>query len=254
MAADPALSGSADLPRPGAVEAADALDALLRELDGLERRAGRLEGQADALVREHARARDEFLRAHNFLELAPKAQARLEELSRDLFGELMEEVESNLTHGVREILGQDRVVKSRREVKNGKLHITLEIENQGQAEDVLAGQGGSVCNILSVGLRLIGLAQLDPGRHQRFLVLDEQDCWLRPELVPAFTRIIAAIGEKLELQVLYISHHSVDMLNANARRVFVLTPDRTRGVAVNVLDKESAGATGEEWTPGGWSV
>ena len=32
----------------------------------------------------------------------------------------------------------------------------------GQAEDILTGQGGSVCNILSVGLRLIALSQLDP--------------------------------------------------------------------------------------------
>jgi len=217
------------------------LNALAHELDGLERRAGRLEGLAEALFREHHRARSELLATQDFLDMAPKAQARLEELSRDLFGELMEEVESNLTHAVREILGQDRTVTSRREVKHGKLHITLEIENQGQIEDALHGQGGSVCNILSVGLRLIGLAQQDPEKHQRFLVLDEQDCWLRPELVPTFTRIIAAIGKKLELQVLYISHHSVDTLNAHADRMFLLAPSREHGVTVRVLNTEEAG-------------
>jgi len=232
---------AAAIPSTAPSPAARNMDVLLRELDGLERRAGRLEGLADALFREHHRARGEFLSARDFLDLAPKAQARLEELSRDLFGELMEEVEANLTHGVREILGQDRTVVSRREVKHGKLHITLEIENEGQAEDVLTGQGGSVCNILSVGLRLIGLAQLDPAEHQRFLVLDEQDCWLRPELVPAFTRIIAAIGEKLKLQVLYISHHSVDMLHANAKRVFLLAPEREHGVTVRVLGETEPG-------------
>jgi len=210
-------------------------DALARELDGLERRAGRLEGLAEALFREHHRARTELLAAQDFLDMAPKAQDRLEELSRGLFGELMGEVESNLTHAVREILGQDRTVKSRREIKHGKLHITLEIENQGETEDVLRGQGGSVCNILSVGLRLIGLAQLDPEKHQRFLALDEQDCWLRPELVPAFTRIIAAIGGKLGLQVLYISHHSVDALHTHAGRVFLLAPSREHGVTARLF-------------------
>jgi len=211
------------------------LSSLLSDLDGLERRAGRLEGLGDALTREHQRIRRELGEAKEFLEMAPRAQARLEELSRELFGELMEEVESNLTHAVREILGQDRTVVSRREIKQGKFHITLEMENQGQVEDILHGQGGSVCNILSVGLRLIGLAQLDPEKHRRFLVLDEQDCWLRPELVPVFTRLIAAIGEKLGLQVLTISHHAVDAFYGHAGRVFQLAPSRDSGVKVTVL-------------------
>jgi len=205
------------------------------DLDDLLRRAGRLEGLAQALHAEHARQRAALLERRAFLELAPQAQERLEDLSRELFGELMEEVEANLTHAVREILGQDRKVVSRREIKGGRFHINLEIENQGRTEDILHGQGGSVCNILSVGLRLIGLAQLDPARHRRFLVLDEQDCWLRPELVPAFTRLIARIGEKLGLQVLSISHHPVESFSAYAGRVFQLAPSREQGVVVRVI-------------------
>ncbi|MFZ5428414.1 MAG: hypothetical protein ACOZEN_15725 [Thermodesulfobacteriota bacterium] len=214
----------------------ETLASLRRELDGLDRRAGRLEGLAESLTREHQRARRELLALRDFLDAAPKALERLEDLSRDLFGELMEEVESNLTHAVREILGQDRKVVSRREIKGGKFHINLEMEQDGQAEDILRGQGGSVCNILSVGLRLIGLAQLDPDAHRRFLVLDEQDCWLRPELVPQFARLIAAIGDKLGLQVLYISHHPVDAFYIHAGRVFQLAPSRESGVKVTVLD------------------
>lgn len=218
---------------------AEDLDALRRELEGLERRAGRLEGRAEALVREHQRLRRELQAVRDFLEMAPKAQDRLEDLSRELFGELMEEVEANLTHAVREILGQDRKVVSRREVKNGKFFINLEMEQQGGTEDILTGQGGSVCNILSVGLRLIGLAQLDPETHRRFLVLDEQDCWLRPELVSSFARLIASIGERLGLQVLYISHHAVDAFYGQANRVFQLSPGRD-GVRVDVLTDKTA--------------
>jgi len=211
------------------------LASLRRELDGLERRAGRLEGLAESLARDHLRARKELQALRDFLDMAPKAQERLEDLSRELFGELMEEVESNLTHAVREILGQDRTVVSRREVKGGKFHINLEIEQDGKTEDILRGQGGSVCNILSVGLRLIGLAQLDPQTHRRFLVLDEQDCWLRPELVSGFARLIASIGEKLNIQVLYISHHPVDSFYIHAGRVFQLSPSRESGVKVALL-------------------
>ncbi|GFK93111.1 hypothetical protein NNJEOMEG_00940 [Fundidesulfovibrio magnetotacticus] len=216
------------------------------DLSALERRAGRLEGQAQALHAEHARLRAELGAARAFLELAPQAQARLEELSRDLFGELMEEVEANLTHAVREILGQERKVVSRREIKNGRFHINLEIENQGRPEDILHGQGGSVCNILSVGLRLIGLAQLDPAHHRRFLVLDEQDCWLRPELVPAFTRLFARIGEKLGLQVLSISHHPVERFSDHAGRVFQLSPGGEAGVKVRLLSEAAPAGRGEQ--------
>ena len=216
------------------------LDALRQEADGLTRRAGRLEGLAEALVRDHGRAQAELAELDAFLDLAPKAQARLEELTQELFGELLEEVESNLSHAVREILGQRRTVRSRRELKNGRLFIELEMDNDGQTEDILKGQGGSVCNILSVGLRLVGLAQLDPARHRPFLVLDEQDCWLRPELVPAFARLIAAIGDSLGLQVLYISHHSVDAFSQCARKIFQLLPSRELGVRVEVLRDRTA--------------
>jgi ABC-type thiamine transport system ATPase subunit len=102
-------------------------------------------------------------------------------------------------------------------------------------EDVLTGQGGSVCNILSVGLRLIALSQLDPARHRPFLVLDEQDCWLRPQLVPRFMKLIADIARRLDLQLLVISHHGVDLFAHVADRVFELAPDREHGVAVRQL-------------------
>ncbi|GAB6038406.1 hypothetical protein JCM15519_29650 [Fundidesulfovibrio butyratiphilus] len=208
----------------------------LREsLAELTRRAGRLEGEAQALVRSHTRVQGELGELDAFLDAAPAAQARLEELSQELLGELMEEVETNLTHAVREILGQDRRVKSHRELKNGKLFITLEMENQGRAEDILRGQGGSVCNIVSVGLRLIGLAQLSPETHRPFLALDEQDCWLRPELVSAFVRIVAAIASRLSIQVLYISHHGVDMFYGHADKVIRLSPDREHGVRLDQL-------------------
>lgn len=221
-----------------------ALPAGLREsLAELTRRAGRLEGEAQALVRAHAQAQAELNGLDAFLDAAPAAQARLEELSRELLGELMEEVETNLTHAVREILGQDRRVKSHRELKGGKLFITLEIENQGQTEDILHGQGGSVCNIVSVGLRLIGLAQLSPETHRPFLALDEQDCWLRPELVSAFVRIVAAIASRLSIQVLYISHHGVDMFYGHADKVIRLTPDRERGVRLDQLQARADPST-----------
>jgi len=206
----------------------------------LERRLDGLAGVAEARHNDYRRVAAELAETVEFLELAPKAEALLDSLSQALFGELLDEIEANLTQAIREILGQDRVVRSERENKAGRLHVSLRIENQGQEEDILVGQGGSVCNILSVSLRLIALSQLDPARHRPFLVLDEQDCWLKPELVPRFMKLIRTIAERLGLQVLVISHHPLDLFAAQAETVYGLAPSRDVGVRLTVLKAPAA--------------
>lgn len=205
------------------------------DIRSLERRLDRLEALAETLHGDHARVRDALERANDFLVLAPKAQEELEELSKALFGKILDEVEANLTHAIREILGQDRVVTTVREVKGSRLQVQFQIRNQGredEIEDILTGQGGSVCNILSVGLRLIALSQLPEERHRPFLVLDEQDCWLKPALIPQFMKLINQIAVRLGLQLLVISHHPLDLFAEAADRVFELRPDREHGATV----------------------
>ncbi len=202
------------------------------EWSGLERRLLRLQGIAESRHRDFLSARTQWMEVEHFRALAPGTQDLLDDLSKNLFGRILDEIETNLTHAVREILGQEREVSTLREIKNNRLFITFQILNRGEAEDVLVGQGGSVCNILSVGLRLIALSQLDPENHRPFLVLDEQDCWLSPQLVPRLMDIIAAIAKRLELQVLVISHHPLDLLAPRADRVYALRGDREEGVRV----------------------
>ncbi len=216
------------------------IDELLAEQRELERRADRLAGLAGAGVRDYLAVRQELSRIGDFLDLAPAAADRLEELTRRLFGETLDKIEANLTHAVREILGQDRKVVSQREVKNGRLFIEFEMENAGEPEHILTGQGGSVCNILSVGLRLVALSQLDPAKHRGFLALDEQDCWLKPELVPKFVDIIAKIARRLSIQTLYISHHPMDLFAGKADKIFGVKPSRTDGVALEVIFDRAA--------------
>jgi len=213
---------------------------LPEERQELTRRLDRLSGAAAGKVRAFAAARTAKVEIERFLDMAPQVTGKLEELTRALFGELLDEIEADLTHAVREILGQDRTVVSRRDVKNSRLFIEFEMEQDGKSEDILRGQGGSVCNILSVGLRLIALSQLDPAKHRPFLVLDEQDCWLRPDLVPGFVRLIAAIARKLGIQVLYISHHPVDLFADQADRVFILRPGRENGPRLDILCDRAA--------------
>ncbi len=206
------------------------------DVRSVERRLDRLSALAESLHAEYGRVRASLVSVDDFLVLAPKAQDALEELSKALFGKILDEVEANLTHAIREILGQDRVVTTLREVKSNRLQIQFQIQNGGneeEIEDILSGQGGSVCNILSVGLRLIALSQLPEEQHRPFLVLDEQDCWLKPALIPKFMKLINAIAEKLNLQLLVISHHPLDLFAGAADRIFELRPDRELGAVVH---------------------
>jgi predicted ATPase len=205
------------------------------DLGEAQQRLARLSALAETSHAEHGRVRAELAGVRDFLALAPRARDTLEELSTALFGQVLDEVELNLTHAVREILGQDRVVATRREVRNNRLQIHFEIHNQGdgeRVEDIMTGQGGSVCNILSVGLRLIALSQLQPEAHRPFLVLDEQDCWIRPALIPRFMQLISEIADRLGLQILVISHHPLDLFADAARRIFELRPDREHGATI----------------------
>lgn len=178
--------------------------------------------------------RAKLAETEGFLAQAPGIAHRLDQLSRHLFGDILDEVERNLTLALREILEQDLKVITTREVKKGKVNITFGIERQGRREDILTGQGGSVCNILSVGLRLIALSQLHEKDHRRFLILDEQDCWLRPDLVPRLMRIIHAIAHKLQFQILVISHHDVSLFREYADRIYRVLPPAKEGEGVRV--------------------
>jgi hypothetical protein len=206
----------------------------------LRKRLDSLNWRQKALQQRLSKNSETLRELEAFLEVQPRVAERLDELSRQLFGNILEEIELNLTYALREILGQDLRVVSQREMKNRKMHVTFTIEREGKTEDILTGQGGSVCNVISVGLRLIALSQLDEREHRRFLVLDEQDCWLRPDLVPQLMAIIHTIARKLQFQVLVISHHSVDLFRDHADRIYRIVPSTRAdaGVRIELLEEK----------------
>lgn len=202
----------------------------------------RLRWRQDELQQRLDQHRKSLSEVEAFLDKQPRIAERLESLCRDLFGEILDEVERNLSYALNEVLGQDLRVVSSRDVQRGKVTISFGIEKDGQPEDILTGQGGSVCNVISVGLRLIALSQLNEREHRRFLVLDEQDCWIRPDLVPRLMSIIHAIARKLDFQVLVISHHDVCRFREYADLIYRIVPakDNGSGAALEILESISS--------------
>lgn len=200
----------------------------------LRSRIDRLTGERKQLVRRQQDKAGEVQRLEEFLARSDKVEAALKALSDQMFGQVVETLESTLTMALQEVLEQPLLLKVDRSYKRGVVTLDFHIEREGQAEDILRGQGGSVANVLSVGLRLLALTRLDSRVHRRFLVLDEQDCWLRPDLVPRFVRIVHDAAEALGFQVLMISHHDVAAFRQFADRIYQLTPS-PQGVRVAEL-------------------
>jgi hypothetical protein len=198
---------------------------------GLRRRVDQLRGRQKALTDQRDRAAYRLTQLVDYLALAPRVDDALEKLGHELFGKLADIIEHQLTFALQEVLSQPIRLKVKRDFKRGAATMGFHIERDGQAEDILRGQGGSVANILSVGLRIFALSQLDPRRHRRFLVLDEQDCWLAPELVPRLVRIVRDAGTALGFQVIMISHHSTASFQPYADRIYRFIPT---GSGVNV--------------------
>lgn len=180
------------------------------------------------------RRRQELAAVQAYLAVAPKVEEALKQLSQQLFDELVGVLQDKLTIALQEVLEQPIRLKAQPDFKRGSASVEFYIERDGAHEDILRGQGGSVANILSVGLRMFALTTLDTAQHRRFLVLDEQDCWLRPDLVPRLVKIIHDAGRALGFQVLLISHHDSDLFERYADRIYRFCPGPD-GVKVELL-------------------
>ncbi|MEO1272195.1 MAG: hypothetical protein AAFX99_29210 [Myxococcota bacterium] len=61
--------------------------------------------------------------------------------------------------------------------------------------------------------------------------MDEQDCWLHPDLVPRLVRIIHEAGRALGFQIVMISHHDWRIFERYADLIYRFEPSK-RGVQV----------------------
>jgi hypothetical protein len=205
----------ADLSPPAAA------DEKLRELNA---KLNQLQGKRDHLQKERKEKHSKLEKVTAYLAIAEDVDQALDKLTEQLFGRIVKILEEKLTLALQEVLEQPIVLKVNRDYKRGSATMSFHIERNSQPEDIMKGQGGSVVNVLSVGLRIFALTTLDPAFHRRFLVLDEQDCWLRPDLVPRLVKIVHEAGRALGFQVLLISHHDLSAFEQYADKIYQFIP------------------------------
>lgn len=116
--------------------------------------------------------------------------------------------------------------------KRGQSSIGFFVQRQnGQTESVFDGNGGAVTNVVSTALRMIALRKA-AGTLRQFLVLDEPDCWIAPDRIPDFYRVIAEASASLNIQLLVITHHDPEILAALDAHFVRLLPGQ-HGVVVD---------------------
>ena len=187
-------------------------------------KAKQLAWQQTQLEKQQSTTEAALEKIEAYLGISNEVTAALEELSSKLFNELVGTLESKLSMALQDILEQPLEFRAIPKTARKSTVLEFAINRNGNEEDARRAQGGSVHNILSVGLRLFALASLSQ-EHSGFLVLDEQDCWLRPELVPKLVKIVHETGKELGFQVLMISHHDTKLFDRYADRIYKLEPD-----------------------------
>lgn len=208
--------------------------------DRLRQTFTRLSAWQEQTRKEADRVDRRLAENRRYLALSEKVAAALEALNQQLFREVLDLIEDKLTIALQEVLEQPIELKADVDWKRNAASVEFWIERNGNREDILKGQGGSVANILSVGLRMFALTTLDANRHRRFLVLDEQDCWLHPDLVPRLVKIVHDAGKALGFQVLMVSHHDPESFKQYADRVYRLVPKGEQGVSAEPVEERAA--------------
>ncbi|MCR9230116.1 MAG: DNA repair protein [bacterium] len=209
----------------------------LRSPLSLQRRCWELSAVRKQKEKDQAQLKQLLQETEQYLGISEQVTEALETLSGQLFEQELQMIQEKLTIALQEVLEQPLKLKAVAEWKRNAATVEFQIEREGNTEDIMRGQGGSVANILSVGLRMFALMTLDETEHRRVLVLDEQDCWLRPDLVPRLVKIIHEAGQALGFQIIMISHHDPVMFERYADTIFQFTPS-PEGVKVERVETD----------------
>jgi len=103
------------------------------------------------------------------------------------------------------------------EIKRNKTEATLRFTSDGHDIDIMRQNGGGLVDTAALGLRL---ATWSLGNSCNTLILDESLKFLSSDLQPRMGEILKEIGDKLSLQLIFVSHSAA--LIESADKVFIV--------------------------------
>lgn len=225
------------------IETPSATEAIER-FDALRLRHARAHGEMEQCARQHAELTEKVSMAKGRLAVADEVASLLDAMQNRAHERSVGLFEQLLTAVLQDVLPDKGQVRLQLSTERNLPSLDVLIENQDALEDVLEGNGGAVTNVISAGLRYAALAR---SSNRRFIALDEPDCWLKPDRVPAFVRVLADVSAQTGVQTLVISHHDVSYFEGHANIVRLRREDGR--VEVETLEPRLANWPDDE-TPG----
>jgi len=184
--------------------------ALIQRCARLAARSFEMSGRIQALCAERDRLVKSVGVAKATLELADEIEQVLETLHREEHEASVGVYEQLLTALLDDVFpGKGRVCLELVQERNAPaLYLSIKGTKNGlpHEEDIEDGSGGFVTNVIVAGLRYSALARTN---NRPFLVLDEPDCWTKPDHVKAFANMIHQVSDLAGVQTLMISHNDV---------------------------------------------
>jgi len=180
------------------------------EVSDLIKRLYSLQGSINQMKERAKEIEQQVAQSKRFIDIQPDVATVLTELQHKAHERSVGVYEKLLTAILHDVLGEtSRKVSMDLEIKRGVPSLEINIDHNGEKESIMDGQGGSVANVVSAGLRFVVLSRLSDNRQ--FIVMDEPDCWLSPEKVPAFFNVVSKLSKDAGIQVLVISHHDTSL-------------------------------------------
>ncbi|KAA2237809.1 AAA family ATPase [Salinarimonas soli] len=186
-----------------------------RELERLAAGVSRARGREDGHRQREAVLERDIALAKARIAVKGDVEAFIEAVQAEASRRNVAAFETLLTALVQEVLPGEKPVVLDLTTERGLAALDIGLARpDGSREDVLEDNGGALTNVVGMALRLIAVVKAGVGR---FLALDEADCWIAPDRVPAFYRVLEDGAARLGVQCLAISHHDLSAFEGRFR-------------------------------------
>lgn len=195
---------------------------LERRYQGLQLRFAALQGQARELNERKTTLSREISLAKARIELAPEVVETFKYLQERAHARSVGEFEELLSLFVEDVIPNAGRVHLELGHERGAPALDIMLDNAGDLESILYGNGGGLTNVVVTGL---GYSALSRTNNRPLMLLDEPDCWLKSVNVPNFVKVIAEVANPREeddgsytpgVQTLMISHNDSTLLATGA--------------------------------------
>jgi hypothetical protein len=197
----------------------------------------RLEGRRDAVAARIAELTRDVELAKGRLAVKDEVETFIEAVHGSASRRSLSAFETLLTALVQEVLPGEKPVALDLSTERGLASLDVCVRRpDGTLEDVLEDNGGALTNVVGMALRLIAVVKADVAR---FLALDEADCWIAPDRVSSFYRVLEDGAARLGVQCLAVSHHDLSQFSGTFH-IARIAGEPASGVEVQSSDPSAA--------------